>query len=182
MATATLLTVEEFEALDLGDDRYELWWGEVRPVPGGGMEHSGIGLGIGAELRAYTRSSGAGFVVGADCRFILSHELRLILVPDAAFVAAARVPAGEALRGSFDGAPDLAVEVVSPSDRSTVVDDKARTWLRFGARLVWVLRPRRHTVAVWTSDGVVRTLGEGEDLDGGEVLPGFRIPVAELFR
>jgi Uma2 family endonuclease len=99
----------------------------------------------------------------------------LLLVPDAAFIAKGRVPEGEALRASFDGAPDLAVEVVSPTDRLTQLDEKARTWLRFGARMVWVLNPRQRAVVVWMPDGTVRTLGSGE------VLPGFRIAVADLF-
>jgi Uma2 family endonuclease len=120
-------------------------------------------------------------VTGAYCNFILSRERRLLLVPDAAFIATGRVPEGEALRASFDGAPDLAVEVVSPTDRLTQLDEKARTWLRFGARMVWVLNPRQRAVAVWMPDGAVRTLGSGEELDGGEVLPGFRIAVADLF-
>lgn len=174
-------TVDQFEALDFGDNRFELWWGEVRPVPGGGLEHSVIGVNAGAELLMFVRPPGLGYVVGADCNFILSRESRLLLVPDAAVIAAERVPEAEDLHKSFEGAPDLAVEVVSPTDRRAEVEEKARTWLRFGARTVWVLHPTRRTVAVWPPDGEIRTLAETDELDGGDVLPGFRIGVAELF-
>jgi Uma2 family endonuclease len=104
------------------------------------------------------------------------------LVPDAAFFTAERMPTLDTFPKSFDGAPDLAVEVVSPNDRRAEVEEKARTWLRFGAHAVWVVHPRNRTISVWTPDGAIRTLGEADELDGGEVLPGFRIAVAELFR
>ena len=183
MATTTVNhTVEEFEALNLGDDRHELWWGEVRPVPGGGVEHSGVGLRTGARLLAFAEAHSLGYVVGADCRFILDRASRLIFVPDVAFIATDRVPAGRAIRSSFEGPPELAVEIISPTDLLADVEEKARIWLRFGARMVWVLNPRRRTVAVWTPDGAIRTLGEADGLDGGEVVAGFRSPVAELFR
>ena len=174
-------TVDQFEALDLGDNRFELWWAEVRPVPGGGTQHSFVGVNVSGELRAFVRPAKRGIVVGADCRFVLSRELRLVLVPDSAFITTERVPPLDTFPKSFDGAPDLAVEIVSPTDRRAEIEEKARTWLRFGARLVWVFHPTRRTVAVWTPDGEVRTLGEADELDGGDVLPGFRLVVATLF-
>lgn len=175
------LSVEEFEALELDHGRYELWWGELREMPGEGMEHSGVGLGVGAELRAFVRPRGLGWVSGSDGPFVLARERRLVLVPDAAFVADRR-PAGDAIKRMFDGAPDLAVEVVSPTDRASKVDEKVQLWLDNGTRLVWVLWPATRTITVHSSDGAARTLKEDDELDGGDVLPGFRIDVAELFR
>lgn len=176
------LSVEEFEALELDHGRYELWWGELREMPEDGMEHSGFGLGVGAELRAFVRPRGLGLVTGSDGRFVLARELRLVLIPDAAFVAADRLPTGDAIKRAFDGAPDLAVEVVSPTDRANKVEEQVQLWLRFGTRLVWVLWPATRTVTIRPADETVRTVGQGDDLDGGDVLPGFRIAVAELFR
>ncbi len=77
--------------------------------------------------------------------------------------------------------PDLAVEVVSPGDRAEEVYGKVREYLDAGARLVWVVWPRHRAVTVYTLDGQVRERREGDALDGDDVLPGFRVRVAELF-
>ena len=182
MVTTTLLSVEDFEALQLDHGRYELWWGELREMPPNGIEHSGFGVGVSAELRAFVRPRRLGLVTGSDGRFVLDRGSRLVLIPDAAFIATDRLPAADAIKRAFDGASDLAVEVVSPTDRTSDVEEKVQLWLRYGARLVWVLWPATRTVSVRTPHGAARTLGAGDDLDGGEVLPGFRIAVAELFR
>ena len=180
--TTALLTVEEFETLELDHGLYELWWGELREMPPNGMEHSGFGVGIAAELRAFVRPRGLGLVTGEGGRFVLDRASGLILIPDAAFIAAARLPDGDDIKRAFHGAPDLAVEVVSPTDRAGKVEEKVLIWLQYGARVVWVLWPTTRSVSVRTPDGVARSLAEDDELDGGDVLPGFRIAVAELFR
>lgn len=184
MATATAVryTVEEFEELELDHGRYELWWGELREMPAAGWEHGAIGSGLVTDLTIHVRPSGLGGVSGADVGFVLAREPKLVLVPDVAFVAAARLPALDRRRGLFDGAPDLAVEIVSPNDRPVRVEEKIQQWLRFGTRLVWVIWPNRRTVTVHTPDGRTRSLGEGDELDGGDLVPGFTIAVADLFR
>ncbi len=184
MTTTSLLTVDEFEAMALADrvNTWELMWGEVREVPGSGFEHSGIGLAIGSELRQFVRPRDLGVVTGAGGTFILSREFGVVLIPDVAFVAKDRLPTADRSDRFFDGPPDLAVEVVSPSDRMRDVEAKAQLWLRFGARIVWVVDPSSRTIAVWTTGGPPRVLGADDELDGGEVLPGFRIAVSELFR
>ena len=100
--------------------------------------------------------------------------------PDVAFVAAARAPAPD-LTGFFPGPPDLAVEVVSPTDRPADVEAKSREWLAAGCRMVWVVDPETATVAVYRPDGAVRVLRVPEVLDGGDVLAGLRLPLAEIF-
>ena len=85
------------------------------------------------------------------------------------------------LVGFFQGPPDLAVEVVSPSDRRAEVEAKSREWLAAGCRMVWVVDPETTTVAVYRPDAGVRTLRIPEVLDGGDVVAGLRLPLAEIF-
>ena len=82
--------------------------------------------------------------------------------------------------GFFPGPPDLAIEVISPSDRLTEVYDKVEEWLAAGTLMVIVVNPRDRTVSVHTPESVV-TLSENETLDGGDVVPGWRLPIADIF-
>ncbi len=136
---------------------------------------------VGFRLLQFVLPRDLGVVTGADGTFILSREDRVVLIPDVAFVAKDRLPPADRRQRFFDGPPDLAVEIVSPSNRQSEVAEKVRLWLRFGTRLVWVVDPSNRTVAVWTADGTMRLLRETDELDGGEVLPGFLVAVAELF-
>jgi Uma2 family endonuclease len=98
------------------------------------------------------------------------------------FIASHRLPSDEdALDGFLELAPDFVVEVVSASDRATEVTQKALAWLAAGVLLVWVVYPRQRLVAVYTRGGAVTHVGEGDELDGGEILPGLRLPVIDLF-
>jgi Uma2 family endonuclease len=92
-----------------------------------------------------------------------------------------RIPEAGIPRGFWPGAPDLAVEVVSPGDTYTEVEEKVHDWLNAGTRMVLVLNPRTRTVAVYTSHTDVVRLTESDTLDGGDVLPRFTCRVAELF-
>ena len=122
-----------------------------------------------------------GRVYNADAGFVLFDNPQLVRVPDAAFVRADRLPP-EAERDKFLRlAPDLVVEVISPSDSMPEVTAKVMMWLDAGVRLVWLVDPRARTVAVYGLDRVPRILRVGDELDGGEVLPEFRVAVAELF-
>jgi Uma2 family endonuclease len=85
------------------------------------------------------------------------------------------------VRGYWQGAPDLAVEVISPNDLYAEVDEKVAEWLEHGTRLVFVVNPRRRTVAVHRSGQPVRILSEADVLDGEAVVPGWSLPVRDLF-
>ncbi len=78
-------------------------------------------------------------------------------------------------------APDLAVEVISPSDDEDEVAEKAQMWLKAGSLLVWTVDPERRTVTVYRPDAEPVTLDENQEIDGGDVIPGFRCRVAEFF-
>jgi Uma2 family endonuclease len=105
-----------------------------------------------------------------------------VRAPDIAFVSTGRLPGGRLPQDFIRGAPDLAVEVLSPSDTGADVQRKLRDYLEGGGRLVWVIAPQARTVTVYRPDGSARLLREPEHLDGEDVLPGLRLPLAEVFR
>lgn len=124
---------------------------------------------------------GLGEVFAAETGFRISRMPDTIRAPDFAFLRGERWESLERRDGYIEGAPDLAVEVVSPSDSSEEVHEKALEWLDAGVRLLWVLHPRTRTVTVYTPDWQARVLGPDEVLDGGDVVPGFSILVRALF-
>lgn len=83
--------------------------------------------------------------------------------------------------GYWPGAPDLAVEVLSPDDRRSELVRKAHQYLRHGARLVWLVDPKKHTLTVFRPDGDPTVLTIEDQIDGEDVIPGFRLPLAKLF-
>lgn len=180
MVTARQITVEEFETLPL-DGMWELIDGELVAVAPASDEPSSTGMTIGFLLVQHVRPAGLGRVYGADGGFVLFPDRDTVLVPDAAFVTADRAPRGAARRKLPRLAPDLAVEVLSPSDRMADALAKVAVYLDAGVRVVWLVNPPTETVTVFKSDAAPVTLHAGETLDGGDVLPGFTVPVAEIF-
>ncbi|MGH2353054.1 MAG: Uma2 family endonuclease [Chloroflexota bacterium] len=178
--TKTLLTADEFYALPSSEGKQELVRGEVIEMapPGGG--HGYVQLGLGVRMRLHADHTKQGFVV-TEVGFRLATGPDLVRAPDVAFVAAARFPEGRLPETYIDGAPDIAVEVVSPSDTFAEVEEKVQEYLDAGARLVWVAQSRAKAVRVYTPDGTSRTLRGDDVLSGDEVMPGFEVRVAELF-
>jgi Uma2 family endonuclease len=187
MATDSLTTderafsIEEFERLPERDWRTELVQGRLVREPLAGYEHGLLANRISFLLTAFVREHRLGDVLTAETGFVLSEDPPTVRGPDVAFVAAERVPTEGPPAGFARFAPDLAVEVVSPSSRLSEVQDKALDYLDAGARLVWVVEPRARRVMVYRSRSDIRVLGLEEELDGGSVLPGFRLPVREIF-
>ncbi len=175
-----LVTADELLHRPSDGLRYELWEGELRQMPPSGFEHGVVSADIGSPLRNYVRQNNLGVVTGAETGFKVRANPDTVLAPDAAFVSAARLPAGP-VRGYFPGAPDLAVEVVSPGDTVQEVDDKVAAWLEFGVKLAWVVRPRRKSVEVHRASGETVLVGAQGELSGEDVVPGFTLKVAEIF-
>jgi Uma2 family endonuclease len=119
--------------------------------------------------------------VFTESGFILSHNPDTVRGPDVAFLAAARAPQDNNLDEYIDGAPDLAVEIVSPNDNAVDLRELIDLYLAAGARLVWVVYPMFKTVEVYRADDTVVLLRAKDSLDGENVLPGFTAPVKELF-
>ncbi len=103
--------------------------------------------------------------------------------PDVAFIPYARWPKDRPIPddNAWDVLPDLCVEVVSPTDQAEEAREKVEEYFEAGVRLVWVVYPRLRLVDVFESPGVVRVLRRADELDGGPVLPGFRLKLADFF-
>jgi Uma2 family endonuclease len=171
------------ELLRKPDDgfRYELVRGELRKMPPAGSEHGYIAMRLGSWLGRHVEANDLGRVYAAETGFKLTSDPDTVRAPDAAFIGRERVEEAGRVEGYWPGAPDLAVKVVSPGDTHTEVVEKALAWLGAGSRMVLVVDPGQRTATVYRSLDDIRILTEGDAIDGADVVPGWRSPVAELF-
>jgi Uma2 family endonuclease len=147
-----------------------------------GNEHGWLAVNITIPLGQHVRAHDLGRVYAAETGFLLATDPDTVRAPDVAFISRERIEAVGDVRGYWPGAPDLAVEVISPDDRYTEVEDKVADWLNAGARMVVVVNSRKRTVTVYRPNGTVTRLTEQDMLDGEDVVPGWQLPVAEIFR
>lgn len=171
------------ELFEMPDDgfRYELVRGELRRMSPSGSEHGAIIVNITIMLGQYVKANKLGVCFGAETGFKIASDPDTVRAPDVAFIRRERIPEGGLTKKFWPGAPDLAVEVLSPGDTRAEVDEKVEDWLQAGALAVWVVDPKRRGVSVYRpANGVTRLSGDDE-LDGGGVVPGFRFKVLEIF-
>ncbi|MGQ0569493.1 MAG: Uma2 family endonuclease, partial [Armatimonadota bacterium] len=177
MATDARLTAQDLLWLGGDDARRELVNGRVIEMPPHGGAHGKTAGKIYRFLDEHVEGIGGGEVVVGDIGFVLSvpGDPERVRAPDVAFISRGRLPDGRLPEEFIMGAPDLAVEVLSPSDVTFDVQQKVRDYLDAGARLVWLVAPNARTVTVYRADGSVRLLREQDALDGEDVLPGLSI-------
>ena len=185
MTTATAskirATPDDLERMPGGEARYELVDGQIRER-NLSAESNFIAANINAELYVYVRANGLGLVFGEGCGIQVFPEPNPLRLSDGAFVAKGRLPGDRPPeRGYLRLAPDLVVEVVSPGDNALEIQEKVEDYLAVGVRLVWVAYPETRFIHAFSIDGSVRKYGPGAILDGGDVLSGFSVPVANLF-
>ena len=178
---AKLLTADDLLRLDAEGVRGELIRGELSETMPTGREHGEIVVNLSAELRNFVKPRKLGVLTASDSGVLLERDPDTVREPDVAFFSADRGASGGRVTGYAEAVPDLVVEIVSPSDRRTAVNDKALMWLRYGARLVWVVRPDARAVDVHREGSPVVALGEDDALDGMDVLPGFSCAVRDIF-
>jgi len=172
-------TADQLLLLDTPGCRHELLDGELRTVSNAGWWHGAIAAAVCEFLRAHVRLNHLGCVFAAATGFLLARNPDTVRSPDAAFVRTDRMPK-EPSRGHFVGAPDLAVEVTSPSETWDYVLAKVHAWLAHGTRVVWVIESEAARASVFDVAGTVTMLGARDTLRGGDVLPGFAVPIADL--
>ncbi len=174
------MTEDDLAGLPEDGFRHELQAGlliaEPRPFP----LHAQVQARIIVLLDEFARAHGAGQVL-CDGGFLLAREPDTVRGPDVSFVIRERWNAVTDRRRFFRGAPDLAVEVLSPSNRAGEIHAKVADYLAAGARLVWIVDPERRAVTVHRTLLAPRRLGAADVLDGDDVLPGLAIPVASIF-
>ena len=175
------VTAEELFALPDDECRRELVDGVIVTMTPTGAAHGVVSARIGSLLHEYVSSCGLGVCCGAETGFILRRHPDVVRAPDAAFVAAHRIPDTGVPTSYWPIAPDLAVEVVSPSERRADVQVKVAEYFAAGARAVWVIEPASRTVHAYGSPGVAQVFGVDDTLTGGDLLPGFRCEVRRLF-
>jgi Uma2 family endonuclease len=178
MVTTHHVTVEKFASLPL-EGVWELIDGEmVEWSPTSGLSRWIAGR-LFARLAIHAEQGDLVWAFPPETGFVLFNDRAIVRSPDAAIVRRDRLPA---LTGHFvPVAPDLAADVLSPSDRMAEALSTVTMYLQAGVQLVWLLDPETRTISVFRPDVAPRTLHEDDTLDGGNVLPGFSVPVAELF-
>lgn len=174
------MTLEQFERLPESDElTYELSEGVLVREPRPGRPHGTAAALAAYHLVAYALEHG-GFVT-TETGYVLGEDPPTVRGPDVAYTLSDPVSYGKAA-GFIRGAPDLAVEMISPTNRWADMRAKIRQYFEAGSRLVWIVHPETRSVVVHTSPDASRTLGDADTLDGGDVLPGLRLDVAQLFR
>jgi Uma2 family endonuclease len=182
MSTATqLLTAEDLLRMPEDGHRYELVKGELTKMPPAGNIHGKRTMRLGWRLARHVEANDLGVVFAAETGFRLASNPDTVRAPDVAFVIKTRVEEVGEFEGFWPGAPDLAVEVISPGDSYTEVEEKVEEYLQAGARAVWVVDPRRRTITVYRSLTDITILTENDTLEGGHLIPGFSCRVAEVF-
>ena len=172
------MTAEELAQLPDDSMCHELIKGELLTMPPPGDEHGAVTMNLTGPLFNHVKANKLGVLRAAETGFKLESNPDTVLAPDIAFIAPERV--GDRVLGYRNGAPDLAVEVMSQWDSSPKVARKAALWLELGARSVWVVNPRQRTVEVSRADGVKKLFNETDELVD-DTVPGFRVKVSEIF-
>lgn len=181
--TVASRTMTADELLRMPDDsyRYALVDGELRRMTPAGFRHGALVVRVTVPLAVHVKAHALGIVCGAETGFVLRRKPDTVLAPDVAFVRRERIPASGEPATFWDGAPDLAVEVVSPGDTRREVAEKVAAWLAAGTRAVWVVSSRDTSITIHEPGRAPRRLTRKDTLDGEPLLPGFRLPVASIF-
>lgn len=174
--TQTRITEEEFLALPKDLGHIELVDGEVVHVSTT-LRHEDIGATLMLLMGIQARKHGRVFGSSAGFRKANGN----IRVPDLSFMRAERLPEGKAPDEFGDGASDLAVEILSPSERPGAIYRKLGEYFDAGAKQVWLVRPETQTVTVYGTEPDPTILGADDELTAGDLIPGFRCRVADLF-
>lgn len=179
--TVQSMTAADLLRLPTDGRRYELIRGELRQMAPAGPTHGRLAMRIASHLFQHVEAHHLGTVYAAETGFQLTQNPDTVRAPDVAFVSQERCETVGEIEGYWPGAPDVAIEVISPSDRYADVEDKVVEWLAAGSRMVIVVNPRQQSVTVYHSHTDMVRLTEEDTLDGGEVVPGWRLPIKEVF-
>ena len=175
------MTVEALSAMPDDGRKYELQAGVVVAEPLPGYRHGRVMFVVARILDAHVGRHGLGEVVVGDAGFVLARAPDTVRGPDVAFVARRRAEEQVDRSKAFEGAPDLAVEVLSPTSTPAEVHAKVGDYLAAGTRSVWIVDPERRAVTVHDSLLTPRVLTEDDLLEAGDVVPGFRVRVGDFF-
>jgi len=176
---ARLVTAEELQRFPDDDHRYELVEGRVIRMSPVGFQHGRIVSGILVLFSAHVRQAGLGVVL-TEVGFKLRSKPDTVRAPDVSFIRSDRLPAADPL-AFWSGPPDVAIEVLSPDDRSSEVNEKVEEYLAYGVRCVVVVDPSDRIVTSFRPGSAPIVSRPGDEIDLGDVVDGFRCRVAEIF-
>ncbi len=175
------VTAEELLRIPNDGFRYELVRGELRRMTPAGNVHGRVAMNFAWPLAQYVRAHDLGTVYAAETGFRLATDPDTVRAPDVAFVSRERIEAVGEVEGYWPGAPDLAVEVISPDDSHVEVEEKVFDWLEAGTKMVLAVNPRRRSVTLYRSQSDIAILTGTDVLDGGDVVPGLQLSLREIF-
>lgn len=178
-----IMTVDEFLAADLPEGKSELVRGELRMTPTPAVPHGRAATNLVILLGVHVRQQRLGMVFGDSVGYELTQFPHTVRVPDASFVSGERLPTEgvHARERLLKFPPDLAIEVLSPSEGAAELEEKLHDYMLAGTSLIWIVDPARRTIMTIPADAPARWLSEGDTVDAGTVVPGFSCPVAEVF-
>ena len=180
--STALMTAEELMELPHGEGlRYELINGELDIMSASGFPHGRITMHLSIALGQFILEHELGEVFAAETGFQLTFKPDTVIAPDFSFIAKQRLEELSKYKGYTPAAPDLAVEVLSPSDRRSKVNEKVSLWLIGGAKQVWVVNPKNCTVTIHRSPSDSITFSGSDELQADDILPGFRISLERIF-
>jgi Uma2 family endonuclease len=174
-------TAEDLLALAGDENQYEIVRGELTMMTPASARHGKLAMRLGRTIGNFVDDHTLGEVYAAETGFQLEAEPLTIRAPDVAFVRRERIPPEGEPEGFWAIAPDLVVEIVSPSETAQEVHEKVADYLRAGTRLLWLVYPASQAVMEYRPPMEARQLTVEDDLDGDEVVPGFRYPLKQLF-
>jgi Uma2 family endonuclease len=174
------MTAEELMQLPRGEFRHELINGELITMPLPGLPHARIQGRLLAPLLHFVLEHDLGDVYG-EAGFLLTVDPDTVLGPDVCFISKRRLQEAGEVNGYWSGPPDLAVEVLSPSDRPSRVTTRISRWFGYGAKQVWIVNPKNRSVTVHRSPTDVTTFSGSDHLEAEDLLPGFRLSLDRIF-
>lgn len=178
MSTKTLMSDEELMQLPDDGHKYEYVDGELKVSPAG-ILHEIIGVKLIYKLYEFVKKHKLGYVCGSSAGYRMkSGNTRS---PDVSFINKSKLPEGKSPEGFAHFAPNLAVEILSPSDSLKGVQEKIKEYFDNGSELVWIINPKKRTAKDYRSLNNYEILHENDKLTGGDVLPGFSCDLKDLF-
>ncbi len=182
MTATKLMTAEDlWEMPEVPGKQFELVNGELVEMPTASHYHNLIVFLIGRLIESFATERDLGYTFVDGVSFVLRRNPDDVRGPDVSFLAKDRVTSLDMLLKPWDGAPDLAVEIISPSDRATEINEKIKSYQAAGTRLIWVVWPDTQSVTTYDARGSISDLQSEDILDGGDVLLGFTVAVGRLF-
>ena len=176
-----LLTAEDLLQLHSQGIGGELIRGVLGGTVSTGQGHGKIAARLVAALVNFVDAARAGTVVTSQTGVLVDPHRDMVREPGIAFTSAERLPLDAVVEGNTEVVPDLVVEITGKGETVAAVNDRAMMWLSYGVRLVWVVHPDTRTVDVHRPEDQVVVLGEDDDLDRLDVLPGFTGPLGPVF-